>query len=396
MFDMPSEIETTVSLSDRFVVPPFSVLDARQGYWQKRKREWLSIGIKSEVGRGDNALGESEGVNSRQGNGEGHLARGSVGNGPARTFGQDLMRGEHVVERAATSPARSELLADSGGGAWIGGPKTASTDKFSKTRMGQPTINGTFGPAESAGGMESQTGTSIFDPVLCELSYRWFCPAGGTILDPFSGGSVRGIVAHKLDRKYVGIDLSARQIEANYEQALDIIPESPPVWHVGDSRNVRALAGDDAPYDFVFTCPPYADLEVYSDDPRDLSTMGYEQFIEAYRNIIGESVFMLAPDRFACIVVGDVRDRKGIYRNFVSHTIQAFEDAGARLYNEAILVTSVGSLPVRVGKQFTSGRKLGKTHQNVLVFVKGDPKKATAKAGHIELSGLSDGFEVAS
>jgi DNA modification methylase len=29
------------SLSDRFIVPPFSVLDSRQGYWQKRKKEWL-------------------------------------------------------------------------------------------------------------------------------------------------------------------------------------------------------------------------------------------------------------------------------------------------------------------------------------------------------------------
>lgn len=47
--------------------------------------------------------------------------------------------------------------------------------------------------------------------------------------------------------------------------------------------------------------------------------------------------------------------------------------------NEAILLTAVGSLPIRVGKQFASGRKLGKTHQNVLCFVKGDGKRATAR-----------------
>lgn len=40
------------SLSARFIVPPFSVLDARQGYWQDRKRAWLSLGIQSELGRG--------------------------------------------------------------------------------------------------------------------------------------------------------------------------------------------------------------------------------------------------------------------------------------------------------------------------------------------------------
>lgn len=54
--DAPDKPNQNQSLSDRFVVPPFSVLDARQGYWQKRKRAWLAIGIKSELGRGDNGL----------------------------------------------------------------------------------------------------------------------------------------------------------------------------------------------------------------------------------------------------------------------------------------------------------------------------------------------------
>jgi len=44
------------TLAERFVVPPFSVLDARQGYWQERKRAWLALGIQSELGRGDNIL----------------------------------------------------------------------------------------------------------------------------------------------------------------------------------------------------------------------------------------------------------------------------------------------------------------------------------------------------
>jgi len=40
------------TLAERFGVPPFSVLDARQGYWQERKRAWLELGIESELGRG--------------------------------------------------------------------------------------------------------------------------------------------------------------------------------------------------------------------------------------------------------------------------------------------------------------------------------------------------------
>jgi len=243
-----------------------------------------------------------------------------------------------------------------------------------------------------AGGFENsdagQSGTSIFDPVLCELAYRWFCPPDGLILDPFAGGSVRGIVAAKLGRWYVGVDLSVRQIEANRKQAEAICGDNQPLWNVGDSRNIDALCpGVQA--DFVFSCPPYADLEVYSDDPQDLSTMPYPDFIEAYREIIKKSCAMLKDNRFACFVVGEVRDKKGNYYGFVPDTIKAFTDCGLKFYNEAILVTAVGSLPIRVGRQFESGRKLGKTHQNVLVFIKGDAKKATADIGVVEFGDIT-------
>jgi hypothetical protein len=234
------------------------------------------------------------------------------------------------------------------------------------------------------GGMAAgQSGTSIFDPVLCELAYRWFCPPGGTVLDPFAGGSVRGVVASVLGRSYVGIDLSARQIAANEVQAARICGEPAPRWIVGDSRNVDQLAAGLA-VDFVFSCPPYADLEIYSDDPADLSTLAYDEFRTAYSEIIAKSAALLKPDRFACFVVGEVRGKDGGYYGLIPDTIAAFRAAGLKFYNEGILVTAAGSLPIRAAKQFEASRKLGKTHQNVLVFCKGDPRKATAAIGRVE------------
>jgi ParB-like nuclease domain len=41
------------ALAARFGVPPFSVLNAREGWWQDRKRAWISLGIRSELGRGE-------------------------------------------------------------------------------------------------------------------------------------------------------------------------------------------------------------------------------------------------------------------------------------------------------------------------------------------------------
>ena len=232
---------------------------------------------------------------------------------------------------------------------------------------------------------EAGSGTSIFDPVLCELVYRWFSPVGGLVLDPFAGGSVRGVVASKLGRQYVGHELRQEQVNANREQGSALCGDdpAPPAWVCGDSRNIDKTCSD-VSADLVFSCPPYADLERYSDDPSDLSTMDCAAFVEAYRAIIAKSCALLKQDRFACFVVGEVRDKKGNYINFVGDTVQAFRAAGLHYYNEAILVTCVGSLPIRAGRQFSAGRKLGKTHQNILVFVKGDGKNAANACGAVE------------
>jgi DNA modification methylase len=222
-------------------------------------------------------------------------------------------------------------------------------------------------------------GTSVFDPVLCEVAYRWWCPPGGQVLDPFAGGSVRGIVAASLGHPYWGCDLSVRQVAANREQAGEILGAAytpTPVWVCGDSAE-RLVESPWA--DFIFTCPPYGDLEKYSDDPKDLSNMDAGAFLQTYRRIILRSVKKLRNNSFACFCVGDYRGKDGRYMDFVSKTIQAFLDCGCCLYNEAILLNSVGTAAIRASHQFLSGRKLCKVHQNVLVFCKGDWKEAAKK-----------------
>ena len=290
-------------LAERFGIPPFSVLNAREGRWQERKKAWLAIGIESELGR--------EGLTD-------------TSSSPMPYFNN------------------GKTIADKGG--------------------------------------------SIFDPVLAELAYRWFCPEKGVIVDPFAGGSVRGIVASKLGFKYIGCDLRSEQVDANRKQAEALCPELP-IWHCTDSRNIDLVLKDQKA-DFIFSCPPYADLEVYSQDPKDLSVLPYSEFKKAYFEIIQKTCSLLNEDSFACFVVGEIRSKKGVYQNFVADTIQAFMEAGLDYYNEAILLTPVGSVPIRAGRYFISSRKLGKIHQNVLVFVKGDAKKATLKCGNCEFGEL--------
>lgn len=402
----PLEKSGAGSLVGEFLTPPFTVLSARDGWWMNRKKAWLALGIRSEVGRGQNVLDMSAsmaGLTDPAAIEAWNEKRRKQG----RTFGQDLLDGDDIKPQAGVRKGRNAETDRKGlGGVTMDAlsshpryyeQKTAAEKKLGRKLTAVEFERDHWVLPDS----ELSSGTSIFDPVLCELAYRWFSPVGGRVLDPFSGGSVRGIVAAVLGRSYTGIDLRAEQIEANQEQwptvaaaasAIDgAAPLVDPRWVAGDSNEVLAKTGRadkiGGDYDFVFSCPPYGDLEVYSDDPSDLSTFGIEAFDQAYAEIIAKAVARLADDRFACFVVGDYRDKKGIYANFVSKTIAAFEAAGARLYNEAILVTSVGSLPIRAAKQFRTTRKLGKTHQNILVFVKGDPRKATEACGPVDVSG---------
>lgn len=266
-------------------VPPVSVFDTKQGYWQKRKKEWQVIGLHSDAGRNGNLL------------------------------------------------------------------------DYSKTIMAST---------------KALTGTSIFDPVLCEILYNWYSPEGGIVFDPFAGGSVRGIVAEMLGRHYIGIDLSEKQIDANQRNA-DMLGVCP-TWHCDDSRNMDSYIPDGSA-DLVFSCPPYHNLEKYSNHPLDLSNMNYADFSKAYSDIISKACKKLKDNRFAVFVVSDIRDSKGRYRGFDGLTKQVFKDNGLCLYNESILLNQYGTAPLRAGLIFSSSRKTVRVHQNVLVFYKGDVKE---------------------
>jgi len=397
-------------LREKFLIPPFSVLNAREGPWQARKRQWIALGMKSELGRGDNILGHSDQsinidfyslkrkleeelgretttdearailderglikvvskkANAIPGGGANILDRPGYkesldenrgGNGP------DLMKGENSnfgKEKQHNFVNVVLMNSDSGND-----PAYYFKKQAKEKELGRELSTEEFQRDYYEGPDSYASGTSIFDPTLTELMYSWFCPDGGMILDPFAGGSVRGIVAAVMGYRYYGIELSGRQVEANIKQAEIICPDNEIRWVPGDALEKLP----EASYaDFLFTCPPYGDLEVYSDDPADLSTMPYPRFIAALHKIIELACAKLKQDRLACIVVGDFRDKKGYYNNFVSDTIKGFLDAGLKLYNEIILVTAVGSLPIRITRQFEAGRKIGKTHQNVLVFKK--------------------------
>lgn len=331
---MPVSFNSSGSIIAQYGVPPFSVLDTKQSYWQDRRRWWIGKGIKSEIGRDEK------------------LTFGK--------FNQDY-QSKALAEWEALTP--EERTSEKGRTL----AKSVGLDPHTVDRYGAGT-------------------TSIFDPVLTEVHYKWYCPYRGTILDPFAGGSVRGIVAGALGMRYVGIELRNEQVEANREQVVEIFRPGvqdmnggdiiEPTWINGDSNKVLDVERDPNT-DFIFTCPPYADLEVYSDDPADLSKMSADDFDRAYHDILVKACKRLKNNRFAVIVIGNIRHAKsGHVRSLTRLTEDAMAAGGCALYNEAYLLNSAGTAALRVRKQFDASRKIVRTHQPVLTFVRGDARKA--------------------
>ena len=293
-----NDVQRTDNLQKHFIVPPFSVLDTKQGYWQERKRQWLEI-----------------------------------------------------------------------------------TGDLSETR------NGEYGKISGGATLidSINDGTSNFDPVLAEIMYKWFCVDGGKILDPFGGEQTKGVVAGELGYTYTGCEIRQEQVDLNNECTKQYEKVK---YYCGDSNNISTIISE-RDFDMCFTSPPYYDLEVYSKD--DMSALGtYEEFMQMYRNIFKQCCEMLADDTFLVVKVGEIRDKaKGNYRGFVADNISMFMELGLYFYNDIVLCTPIGTAAIRANNSMKT-RKVVKTHQNVLVFYKGNLKNINKKYKPLNFDDIED------
>ncbi len=210
-------------------------------------------------------------------------------------------------------------------------------------------------------------GASRFDPALAHLLVHWYSKPGDTVIDPFAGGPIRGMVATELERDYHGIDLNATQVAIN---------QAAHPAHVGLWAATNATAWNPTAADLVLTCPPYGDLERYSDDPADLSTMEWSVFCAAVTEVAARTIAALRPDRYAVWVVSDIRDRHGQLRDLPGHVVHAHQAAGAIWLDDLIVIDPIGAGRLRAKRPFIRSRKTLRTHQRVLVFCTGSPREA--------------------
>lgn len=209
---------------------------------------------------------------------------------------------------------------------------------------------------------------SVFPAPLVEwILLRYGGPPGGRILDAFAGGPVRAVVSTIMGYSYCGFEIRQEQIDENNRALakLELVGAS---FVLGDGRFMEDATGE---FSLGLTCPPYHNLEVYSELPEDLSNCDtYEQFRAGIAMCAMAHFPLMKPGAFVCFISGSFRDKKtGELIDFPGHCIEDFREAGFTFWQDIVLCKNFGSAAQRAGNAWR-GQKLVPLFERLLVFRK--------------------------
>lgn len=207
---------------------------------------------------------------------------------------------------------------------------------------------------------------SIFNPELAQMILSAYCPANAKIFDPFAGGGTRGVIATAMKHKYYGIELREEEVESvkNIQKKLRLF------FDIKVGNAVTFDEFEENSFDFIYTCPPYYNLEIYSDMESDLSNCKtYEEFLDNLSLVLKHSYKFLKPNHLMVWVVGNFRNSEGYLIPFNSDLIRLALNTGFKYHDEIIWVGASSVAKLRVG-QFSANRKSVRIHEYVLIFKK--------------------------
>lgn len=231
---------------------------------------------------------------------------------------------------------------------------------------------------------------SLLDPVLCEISYKWFSPSVDKpkSFDVFAGDTIFGYIAAYLGSEFTGIEIRKEQVDLNVEKMEEAGLDAK--FICDDGCNVLNHFEENS-QDLLFSCPPYFDLEVYSDLKEDASNQKtYTEFYKIIDVAFTNAIKVLKDNRFAVIVAGDIRNAKtGGYYGFIDDIKATFKNAGMIEYNNITLINSYGTAGMRA-RRAMKNRKVINVKQTVLVFYKGNEKNIQNEFKEIEIGDFEE------
>lgn len=159
-----------------------------------------------------------------------------------------------------------------------------------------------------------------FVPQIATQTYLRYTREDEIVLDLFLGSGTSAIEAVRLNRRFIGVELNPDLVEYVRGKILAGQSQGPPLLdrriHIlqGDStqeetarrvREVLRTMGADHAH-LLILHPPYHDIIRFSDLPADLSNApDLETFLERFETVARHGFDLLAPGRFAVLVIGD-------------------------------------------------------------------------------------------
>jgi len=209
---------------------------------------------------------------------------------------------------------------------------------------------------------------SVFNPLVVIYIMDLFGRDAKVVYDPFAGGGTRAIVCAKQGLEYIGVEVREEEVEAIFKRLDSVNAEADIIC--GDSRCIPEIADQSA--DFLITCPPYYNLEMYNGGANDLSMAAtYDDFLDGIEKVIKECHRILKPGALSCWVVGLHRDKKGQILSIPSDIVNICKSNGFFHKEEIILYWDKEVVALRRLSTFNKGNHfLIRCHEHLEVFVR--------------------------
>lgn len=273
------------------------------------------------------------------------------------------------LKRGALHKSMYHLAAERAQNMRVSSERRIDATKSSKARekAEQRRRAGMFGSITEMSGSSNRETVSVMSPELVDFFVRYYSQPGAVYLDPFAGHGIRMQVAALRGLDYYGGDASHEYVRFMHA----VLPR----LTLADGQHIEVRQGDsrhaewvpDGIGDFLFTSPPYWDVEFYGPEAEQLGTgHSYDEFLEGLTDVFKAWHPKFKPGAYVCVNVNDLR-RDSSFIPYHADVYTVLRRAGYTLVDTWIVEGLIAGLPKAFAVSFNMRRIAPKLHEYVII-----------------------------